>query len=182
MAEHVAISPARIWAMRGVYLCICLGILLLELLPLQTEPRQFAGPELMLLLTFTFALRRPEYVPAWAVGLIMLLGDFLLHRPPGLMAGLTVIAVEALRARSDGLRTLPFSVEWLTAALAAAGVLIGFRVVLALFLIPQAPLVLAASQLAATAIAYPIVVLGSAALFGVRRVAPGEVDQLGHRI
>jgi len=182
MAEHVAISPTRIWAMRGVYLCICLGILLLELLPLQTEPRTIAGPDLMLLLTFTFALRRPEFVPAWAVGLIMLLADLLLHRPPGLMAGLTVVAVEALRARSDGLRTLPFSVEWLTAALAVSGVMIGYRLVLAVFVIPQAPLVLSLSQMASTAIAYPLIVLGSAALFGVRRVAPGEVDQLGHRI
>lgn len=182
MAENLLISPARVWTMRGVYICICLGILLLELLPLQTEPRKFAGPDLILLMTFTFAVRRPEFVPAWAVGLTLLLADFLLHRPPGLMAGLTVVASEALRARSDNLRTLPFSVEWLTAAIATLGVLIGYRIVLAIFVIPQAPLLLASSQMVSTALAYPLFVLGSVALFGVRRVAPGEVDTMGHRI
>lgn len=182
MAEHLAISPARKWTLRAVYTGICLGVLLLQLLPLQTLPRNFAGPDIILLLTFTFALRRPEFVPPWIVGIVMLLGDLLLHRPPGLMAGLTVIASQALRARSEGLRTLPFSVEWLTAGLATIGVLFGYRVVLAIFLIPQAPLLLAASQMAMTIIAYPVMVLGSAALFGVRRAAPGEVDTLGHRI
>ncbi len=182
MAEQQALSPARAWSMRLIYICICMGILMLELLPLQTEPRSFAGPELVLLLTFTFALRRPEYVPAWAVGVAVLLGDLLLHRPPGLLAGLTVLASEALRARSDNLRTLPFSVEGLTAALAVLGVLIGYRIVLALFMIPQAPLLLAVSQMVSTIFAYPVIVLGSVALFGVRRVAPGEIDSHGHRI
>ncbi|MEC7297512.1 MAG: hypothetical protein VXW43_02370, partial [Pseudomonadota bacterium] len=78
--------------------------------------------------------------------------------------------------------TLPFSVEWLTAALAVLGVLIGYRIVLALFMIPQAPLLLAVSQMVSTIFAYPIIVLGSVALFGVRRVAPGEIDSHGHRI
>lgn len=182
MADNLAISPARIWTMRGLYVCISLGVLLLELLPLQTEPRRLAGPDLTLLLTFTFALRRPEFVPAWTIGLVILLGDLLLHRPPGLLAGLTVLTCEALRSRSDGLRTLPFSVEWLTAALATIGTLIGYRILLAIFVIPQAPLLLSLSQVASTIVAYPVIVLGSVALFGLRRVAPGEVDTLGHRI
>lgn len=182
MAEHAASSPARVWTMRAIYFGICLGILLLELLPLQTQPRSFAGPDMILLLTFAFALRRPEYVPPFVVALAMVLADFLLQRPPGLMAGLTVVVSEMLRARSEGLRTLPFTVEWLTAGFGIAAVLIGYRVVLAIFLIPQAPMLLALSQLAATVVAYPLIVLGSVALFGLRRVAPGEVDTLGHRI
>mgnify|MGYP003118050247 CR=1 FL=1 len=182
MAEHAATSPARVWSMRAIYLGIALGILLLELLPLQTQPRNFAGPDMILLLTFTFALRRPEYVPPAVVGLALLLADLLLQRPPGLMAGLAVVATQMLRNRSEGLRTLPFSVEWLTAALAIAAVMLGYRVVLALFVIPQAPMLLVLTQLLSTALAYPLMVLGCVALFGIRRVAPGEVDTLGHRI
>ncbi|GGE18064.1 hypothetical protein GCM10011360_03580 [Primorskyibacter flagellatus] len=182
MAEHAATSPTRIWSMRAVYFGIALGILLLELLPLQTQPRGFAGPDMILLLTFTFALRRPEFVPPGVVALVMVLADLLLQRPPGLMAGLTVLASEALRNRSEGVRTLPFTVEWLTAALGILAVLAGYRVVLAIFVIPQAPILLSLSQLVATVIAYPLMVLGSAILFGIRRVTPGEVDTLGHRI
>jgi len=182
MVEHAATSPARIWSMRAIYIAISLGILLLELLPLQTQPRGFAGPDMILLLTFTFALRRPEYVPPFVVAIAMMLADLLLQRPPGLMAGLTVVVSEMLRARSEGLRTLPFTVEWLTAALGIVAVMIGYRVVLGIFLIPQAPMLLALTQLLSTAIAYPLMVIGSVALFGMRRVAPGEVDTLGHRI
>lgn len=168
--------------MRAVYLGISLGILLLELLPLQTQPRSFAGPDMILLLTFCFALRRPEYAPPAVVAIAMVLADLLLQRPPGLMAGLTVVVSEMLRGRSEGLRTLPFTVEWLTAALGIFAVMIGYRFVLALFVIPQAPMLLALSQLVATALAYPLMVLGCVALFAMRRVAPGEVDTLGHRI
>lgn len=182
MVEHAGTSPARVWAMRAIYLGLSLGILLLELLPLQTQPRAFAGPDMILLLTFTFALRRPEFVPPAIVGLSMLLADLLLQRPPGLMAGMTVLVTEMLRNRSEGLRTLPFTVEWLFAALGILAVIVGYRIVLALFVIPQAPMLLVLTQLVATAVAYPLMVLGCVALFGVRRVAPGEVDTLGHRI
>ena len=182
MAEHAAISPARVWSMRAIFLGISLGILLLELLPLQTLPRSLAGPDLILLLTFAFALRRPEFVPPAVVAIATVLADLLLQRPPGLMAGLTVVASEMLRNRSEGLRTLPFTVEWLTAALAIAAVIISYRFVLAIFVIPQAPMLLVVSQLIFTALAYPVMVLGCVALFGMRRVAPGEVDTLGHRI
>ena len=182
MAEHAAASPARIWSVRAIYVVISLGILLLELLPQQTMPRTFAGPDMILLLTFTFALRRPEFIPSGIVAMVMVLADLLLQRPPGLMAALTVLASQTLRNRSDGVRTLPFTVEWLTASLALCGVLIGYRIILAIFMVPQAPALLVLSQLFSTALAYPLMVLGCAVLFGVRRVAPGEVDTLGHRI
>lgn len=168
--------------MRAIYLGLSLGILLLELLPLQTQPRSFAGPDMILLLTVAFALRRPEYVPPAVVAIALVLADLLLQRPPGLMAGLTVIITETLRGRSEGLRTLPFSVEWLTAAAGILAIMIGYRFVLALFVIPQAPMLLSLTQMLSTIIAYPLIVLGCVALFGMRRVAPGEVDNLGHRI
>ena len=72
--------------------------------------------------------------------------------------------------------------EWLTAGLGLVGVLLGYRIVMAIFLIPQPPLLLSVSQLAMSILAYPIMVLAVAALFGVRRVALGEVDTLGHKL
>ena len=182
MADPVATSATRIWTMRAAYLGIGLGVYMLELVPLQTMPRDFAGPDLILLMTFAFALRRPEFGPPALVALVIVLGDLLLLRPPGLMAGLVVVTTEALRARADGLRTLPFTVEWLTAGLGLVGVLLGYRIVMAIFLIPQPPLLLSVSQLAMSILAYPIMVLAVAALFGVRRVALGEVDTLGHKL
>ncbi|MGI3168781.1 rod shape-determining protein MreD [Pseudooceanicola sp. C21-150M6] len=182
MSELLTAAPTRTWSLRIAYGLICLGIILLQLLPLQTMPRDIAGPEIMLIMTFAFALRRPELVPPALVGSVALLADLLLQRPPGLMAGLTVVATQALRNRSEGLRTLPFSVEWLTAALALTAVLLGFRIALAIFMISQPPILLTFTQIASSALFYPVMVIGVVALFGMRRVAPGEMDTMGHRL
>lgn len=166
--------------MRLIYFGLCLMMLLLQLLPQQTLPRSLAGPDMIIVLSCAYALRRPEFVPAPLVALVMVMADLLLLRPPGLLAALTVIATEALRIRSRGLRDLPFSVEWLTAGFAMLAIALTYRLILAVFLIPEAPWVLTFSGIFANILAYPLVILSILILFGIRRVAPGEVDKLGH--
>ena len=104
MADPVATSATRIWTMRAAYLGIGLGVYMLELVPLQTTPRDFAGPDLILLMTFAFALRRPEFVPPALVALVIVLGDLLLLRPPHLLHPRLVrlLAREGLPVSYDG--------------------------------------------------------------------------------
>lgn len=180
MADTASTSPARVWAMRLVYFGLCLMMLLLQLLPQQTLPRDLSGPDMIIVLSCAIALRRPDFVPAALVAFVMVLADLLLLRPPGLMAAITVIATEGLRIRARGLRDLPFTVEWLTAGFAMAGIVLAYRLILAVFLIPEADWLLTFSQIFANILAYPLVVVSILALFGVRRAAPGEVDKLGH--
>jgi rod shape-determining protein MreD len=89
--------PARIWVMRSLYLAVSFLIIFLYLLPLATTPTRWAAPDLIIALTFAWAMRRPEYVPALCVGGIVLLADLLFQRPPGLLAVLVLIASETLR-------------------------------------------------------------------------------------
>lgn len=175
MAER---STAHLWAMRGLYAGLCLFILFLQLMPLDTVPKGWAGPNLMLALTFAWAVRRPEYVPALLVAALFLLSDLLLHRPPGLFAALAVLGSQTLRGRAPDLRDLTFAVEWLSMLTTTAALMIGYRVVLSLLMVDQAPLGLSIMEFAMTVLIYPVVVVASHLLFGVRKVAPGELDAM----
>ncbi len=173
--------PRRPWIMRALYVLIVMIVLFVRLLPLDTVPKVWAAPELALAVTFAWVLRRPEFVPPLLIALVFLLADLLLQRPPGLWAALVLIGSEALRARAPGLRDLTFPVEWLTVAITLAIMTLGNRIILGLMVVDQAPLGLSLIQMVMTLIAYPVVVLATRTVFGVRKRAPGDVDMMGTR-
>ncbi|WP_320177270.1 rod shape-determining protein MreD [Roseovarius pacificus] len=178
MAERK--SPNR-WSMRILYLVLCLALVFLHLLPLDTLPRGWAGPDLMLALTFAWVLRRPDYVPPLLIAGVFLLADLLFQRPPGLWAAFVLISSQTLRNREAGLRDLTFAMEWLNVATTLVALTIGYRIVLTIMLVDQVPLGLSLMQLVATLVVYPLVAFASQAVLRVRKIAPGDVDALGGR-
>ena len=116
-----------------------------------------------------------------SIAFVMLLSDLLFQRPPGLQAGLVVLACEWLRSRSRGLRDAGFAAEWLTMALANAAVVSAACAVLAVTLTYSLPLGLIAMQMVLTIAVYPLVVLVSRVVFGLRRAPVGEAATLGSR-
>lgn len=175
MAERGA---SHVWAMRAVYVGICLMLIYLRLLPLNTVPRGWAGPDLILALTLAWGLRRPEYVPPLLVAGVFLLTDLLFQRPPGLWAGLVLIGSQMLRARAPDLRDLTFPVEWLSVTTTLVAMTLAYRLILGVLMVDQAPLGLSLLELVMTLVAYPVVVLISQSVIGVRKVAPGELDAM----
>lgn len=175
-------SALRLWTMRAAYVGLCLLIIFVQLMPHQTTPRWLPGPDLLLGLTFVWAVRRPEYVPALLIGAVALLADLMFQRPPGLWAALLLGGAETLKIQARGLRDQPFPMEWFSAAVVTVVVFLTYRLANAIFLVPQAGLQLSALQAAATILVYPLLVLVSHLLFGLRKSAPGEVDTLGHRL
>ena len=178
MAENAAY---RMWTMRALYAVLGLLLVFLHLLPLDTLPRGWAGPDLMLALTFAWVLRRPEFVPPLLIAAMILLGDLMFQRPPGLWAAIVLLASETLRTRATGLRDQTFAAEWIAVASTLIVMTLGYRIVLALMMVDQAPLGLSVMQLVMTLVAYPFVVLLSQTVFGVRKLAPGDIDPLGGR-
>ncbi len=168
--------------MRATYLGLSVLIVFFHLLPLQTTPGGWAPPDMLVALSFAWAIRRPDYVPALAIAGVMLLADLLFHRPPGLWAALVLVAAEWLKRQARGMRETGFALEWLTVALALTVISLAYRLVLGVLFTPQAPLALTIIQLVMTLVAYPVVVLVSQVILGVRKSAPGEVDNLGHRL
>ena len=163
----MADSPTtQIWMGRAIFVALCIVIIFVQLLPLQTMPRGIGFPDAMLGVVLTWAARRPDYVPALLIAAVFLLADLLFQRPPGLWTALVLILTEMLRARATGLRSMPFPVEWATVAAGIVGITVTYYAILAVL----------------TILSYPVVVGLSHAVFGVSRPAAGAVDSRGHRI
>lgn len=161
---------------------IAMCVLFLRLLPLDVAAGRWPSPNPMLALGFAWVLRRPSFIPVILFAATMFAFDMLLMRAPGLWAGLAVIGLEFLRSRSRVSRELPFLFEWAM----VTGVLLVMalinRLALAIFVIPQPAFGLDAILLLGTVAIYPLAVIVSSNAFGVRKMAPGAVDQLGHSI
>lgn len=169
----------RIWFYRLLFPCIVAVLIFARLLPLQTTPPRWAGPDLILCLTLAWVLRRPAFVPAWLIALVFLACDFLFHRPPGLFAAIAVLGAEFLRGRVTLMRDASFPAEWFLVAAVLLAMLLANRAVLTLTLAGPPPPGLSLMQFAATVLAYPAVVLVSRVVFRVGKPSPHETDRLG---
>ncbi|KIN75076.1 MreD protein [Sulfitobacter noctilucae] len=176
------LSLTRLWLMRGAFLLLTLVILFFHLLPLDTTPSRWAGPDILLCFALAWSLRRPEYVPPLVLALAFLCTDLLLQRPPGLWAMLALIGCENLKSRGRSLRDSNFAAEWIAAGLIIIGISIGYRIILALVLVDLPSLTLSLSELGTTLLIYPAVVAVTHFLMGVRKAAPGDLDALGQRV
>ena len=172
MAERGAL---HLRLMQALFAGLAGALVFARLLPLDSAPPGWAGPNLFLALAFAWAVRRPDYVPPLLVAGLALLMDLLFQRPPGLWAALTVIGCEALRRRAPALRDRTFLADWAAVAGTLAAMTLTYRLVLSLLLVDQAPLGLSLMQLLSTLIAYPLVAALSHFIFGVRKRAPGDL-------
>ena len=179
MAETPA---AQIWTGRLTYLGLAAVILFAQLIPLDEVPSRWAGPDVLLVLTLVFLVRRPDFVPFLSIFAVFLLADLLLQRPPGLYAACVCVLSEFLRKRARGLRAVPLLMEWGTVALGVVVLALGYRIVLLVAMVGQAPLGLSVIQTAATIIVYPLAAGLAHLFFGLTRPAPGQVDSFGHRL
>lgn len=166
---------AHMWIMRAVYFALCLATVLFGLVPLDTAPRGWAGPDLLLALTFAWAVRCPGYVPAPLVAAVFLLADLMFQRPPGLWAALALLASERFRARAAALLPASFLLEWLEVAAALAVMTLLYRLTLGIVAVDQPPPSLSMSQMAATVAVYPLVVGFSALALGVRKTVQPDM-------
>jgi rod shape-determining protein MreD len=179
MAEGV---PSTVWAFRGLYAVLAAALLFIRLLPLGSEAGSWPGPDVLMCLTFAWVLRRPDYVPALVIAMVVLLEDLLVMRPPGLWAALMVLGAEFLRNRAALTRELSFVIEWVLVSGVMVAAIFGYRMALTLTMLDRVSLGQAMVQLVASILCYPIVVAVSALAFGVRKPAAGEVDAYGRRL
>lgn len=177
------LGPSRPRRLVGLtlYLLSALALIVLALLPLAPGRIGWPGPDLLVVLTFAWVLRRPEQVPVLVIAAVMLVADILLFRPPGLGAATAVVATEVARLHQQRWREQGFLVEWLRVAILMVLMVLAERTIRTLFLIPSTlaplpPLGLDILRLITTVAAYPFVVAALGVL-GLRRAAPGEILQ-----
>ncbi|NAZ37084.1 rod shape-determining protein MreD [Rubellimicrobium sp. CFH 75288] len=170
------------WVALGGYLLLSVVLMAAALLPLAPMPRDWAPPDVLLVVTAVWAARRPDTLPVLAVAAVFLLADMLFQRPPGLHAALAIGLTEWLRRRAPRLRRGTLLDEWLAAGSGLAVVILLERAALVLVMVPQPPFGLTLIQLILTLALYPVLAGLAQVALGLRRPAQGEVDQLGHRL
>ncbi len=139
-------------------------------------------PDILLCLALAWVVRRPDMLPAPVIVVYFLLEDILLLRPPGLWALIVLAGTEFLRARTDRLRGCGFWLEYLIIIALMLAMFLANRAILAIVMLPQAPLDLSLALFVGTVLAYPVIVAVSHFVFGLRKPATGEVDALGQRL
>lgn len=189
--------PAR----KALYVALFLGLAalatFLRLLPMQDygavatdpgltlfgiPPRDWPAPDFLLCLTLAWLVRRPDLLPAPVIAGYFLFEDLLLLRPPGLWALVVLLATEFLRTRTPLLRGFGFWLEYAIVFLLMLAMFLANRALLAIVMMPQAPLDLSFVQFIGTVLAYPLVVAVSHYVFKLRKPATGEVDVLGQKL
>jgi len=161
------------WALE-ILLLPAIGVVATVAMTMPLDPGRLTPPDLVYCLMIAWVVRRPARVPIWAAPALGLLGDVLLMRPIGLGALGLMLATEAVRRRAAGLQAAPFLLEWLAAAMGYAALVFGMRLVLAVTFADAPSLARLGVAVAATAVAYPLVVLGLVWCLGVKAQGAGE--------
>lgn len=164
---------------QGLFVLLTLGFLFLHLLPLSALPAPFPGPDMLLCFALAWMQRRPDYLPPVMLAIVLLLGDFVLQRPPGLWAVLVLLAAEFLRSRQQGEGETPFLAEWAITSMVMALCSILYGVTLYIVGADTPSLVFLVVQIFMNVAFYPVAVLVSVYAAGLRRVSPNDVDNRG---
>ena len=148
----------RLQAVRALYAVAVLAIIVVLLLPIGSGGARFPGPDIILVLTIAWTIRAPNQLPAVLVGAVLLVADLVLMRPPGLMAAITIVGVEFIRARQSTWRGLNLPAEWAIGGAVVAAILITNALAHTIFLVPQPPLGQTVIRLLISVLVYPIMV------------------------
>jgi rod shape-determining protein MreD len=193
---------ASVWYYRSLFVVLAVVLLFFRLLPLGApsdnwpwstlpngvlglfgrEPRFWPGPDLLMCLTVAWVMRRPDYLPALLIAIVVLTEDMILLRPPGLWAAIMLIGTEFLRSRAALTRELSFAVEWLLAAGLMLAMMVVYRVIFAIALMPQPGFAFALLQTIWSSLCYPLVVILFSLVLDITKPATGEVDSYGRRL
>jgi rod shape-determining protein MreD len=172
------IAPTHmIWSKRATFVALSLIVLTGHLLPLTPSHRSWSAPDLLVAFSFAWVIRRPEFVPPVLLAVVLLTADFLLQRPPGLWAVLTLLGCEYLRARQAGGPDANFLTEWFSVIIAIAVMTVASRIVLIMLVVPQPTLSTDLMKVLLTALMYPLAVWITRVPLGVRRLNPLDAER-----
>lgn len=171
-------SAQHIWLYRAIFIALSLLVIGLKLLPLRLDEFGVPGPDILLALTLAWVLRQPAVVPVTAILAVFLLSDFLFQRPPGLWTLLVIMITESLRRRRVTMTTFPFLLEWSAFAGAVMAMVVLNRLILWVLMVDLPPLGLSLAHGIVTALIYPLVVVISKYVLGLRKIGAAEVEAL----
>ena len=146
-----------------VYFCIGLLIIFFQILPLQTTPQTWSGPNVLLVFFAAIVTKRPEFTSSFLVASIFLIEDFFLMRPPGLMSSLTVLGFYFLKRKIQYQEGNSLILGWASVTACLTIILLLYYFISVLLFIPSAGFRLTLIELIVTLALYPVfsVLIGS---------------------
>ena len=139
-----------------LYFCIGLLIIFFQILPLQTTPQSWSGPNVLLVFFAALVIKRPEFTSSLLIAVVFLIEDFFLMRPPGLMSSLTVLGLYILKTKFQNQEETSLVFVWGNVAICLTLILLICYFVLKLLFIPSAGLRLTIMEITVTLAIYPI--------------------------
>ena len=151
------------FAHQVVYFCIGLFIVFFQILPLQTIPQTWSGPNVLLVFFAVIVSKRPELTSSFLIASIFLIEDFFLMRPPGLMSSLTVLGFYFLKRKFQNQEVNSFISCWGSVTTCLTIILLLYYFISVLLFIPSAGFKLTLMELIVTLALYPVfsVLIGS---------------------
>ncbi|MEY2991533.1 MAG: hypothetical protein RI946_927 [Pseudomonadota bacterium] len=176
-------ASSRVWWFRVLFVIVAMGLMFFRLLPLDTRPQNWAGPDILMAFIFAWSVRRPAAIPSILIALVIFSEDLVLQREPGLQAALVIIAAAWLKLSLSYNSDASALREWMLVAAAVVGVTVATRFILIVFFVPLPGLGLHLSQMVATILIYPVVAAVTHFVFGLRPVTAqsGEFGTLRGR-
>jgi rod shape-determining protein MreD len=139
-----------------LYFCIGLLIIFFQILPLQTTPQSWSGPNVLLVFFAALVIKRPEFISSILIAVVFLMEDFFLMRPPGLMSSLTVLGLYILKTKFQNQEETSLVFVWGNVAICLTLILLICYFVSKLLFIPSAGLKLTIMEITVTLAIYPI--------------------------
>ena len=146
----------RSFAHQVIYFCIGLLIIFFQILPLQTIPQTWSGPNVLLVFFAAIVSKRPEFTSSFLIASIFLIEDFFLMRPPGLMSALTVLGFYFLKRKFQNQEVNSFIFGWGSVAACLTIILLLYYFISVLLFIPSAGFKLTLMELLMTLALYPV--------------------------
>ena len=144
------------FAHQFIYFCIGLLIIFFQILPLQTIPQTWSGPNVLLVFFAAIVSKRPEVTSSFLIASIFLIEDFFLMRPPGLMSALTVLGFYFLKRKFQNQEVNSFIFGWGSVAACLTIILLLYYFISVLLFIPSAGFKLTLMELLMTLALYPV--------------------------
>ena len=142
-----------------LFVLIVFVLIFIKVLPLNTVPKEWTAPDLLLCVTLVWCLRNPTRAPIILLAALFLLQDIILQRPIGLFSAVATLMCEWAKCQALRAEEFPFVIEWVTAAIAMIAIFILVQSIASLSMITKPSMWVFGKELIFTILAYPLVTL-----------------------
>lgn len=167
------------WTIPVCFLLFSFALVFINLVPQNLTPARFAGPDLVMATSLAIVMRRPDLLPVWVIAVAVLMADFLLSRPLGLSAFVTVVASEIVRANRHSFLDMFFLMEWFIVGLLVVMAALAQQFLLSFVLMPGHAWGSVFAQALLTILCYPVMVMAGNIFFGIKRRTVHDGQKIG---